>query len=771
MFAVWGRAVYRWRVPVLIISAVLFSGSLFVAAQGGQLKGGALIETSESGRGLDLLQSDLPRASGSSFSVVFTSQDLEVADPAFADAVADALAEARADPRVVGVITGFEAASPEQAEPYFSRDGNDALAVISLTGDFSEAQEYYVEIREMIRSDRLTVTATGNLAVNHDFNVILEEDLQRAELVSLPLALVLLLIVFGSVVAALVPLGVGILAVLGGVAGTFALSRVTDVSQYALNIVTLIGLGVAIDYSLFIVNRFREELRRTASVETAIERSMATAGRAIAFSGLTVAIGLSGMFFYQGTFLSSMGIAGAIVVAFAVLYGLTFLPALLAMLGPRVDLLRVPLPRGRGGFWRSVSTGVMRRPVLVLIPVLAFVLWTASPFLQIQLAIGDENLLPERAESRRGSDLLRAEFPDRDLVPITIVAHFPGGEPLAPERVAALYDVSRRAAAMEGVRRVEGPLDLDPSLDLARYQALYAAPRETLPAPIRSALAQSVGEHIVVLSALSPLDRTTDEAHDLVRRVRALPDPPGGELLVTGLSAFDIDIAELIAERSVPAIAWIVGATCLVLFLLLGSVVLPLKAVVMNLLSIATSFGAMVWIFQQGHLSEQLGFTAAPIDPTLPVIMFCIVFGLSMDYEVLLLSRIQEEYGRVRDNARAVAEGLERSGRLITGAAAIMVGVFGAFALAEVVIIKAVGLGQAIAIAIDATLVRALVVPSTMRLLGDVNWWAPRPLARLYRRLGLAETSVEPAPPETGRPAATAQAAEAETGLARGEAP
>jgi RND superfamily putative drug exporter len=595
-----------------------------------------------------------------------------------------------------------------------------------------------------------------------------------------------------------------VLAVLGGVAGTFALSRVTDVSQYALNVVTLIGLGVAIDYSLFVVNRFREELRKPGmTVEAAIARSMATAGRAITFSGLTVAIGLSGMLFYEGTFLSSMGLAGAVVVAFAVLYGLTFLPALLCVLGPRVDRLRVPIPRARGegrGFWHGLSTWVMRRPILVLLPVLAGILITASPFLRIEMANGDVTMLPKHAESRRGYDLLVAEFPEYDKNQVTVVVRT-DGDPLEPARIQPLYDFHQRLKALPDVLSVESPFGLNarstgliavlcqlppsvaapqcpPGVDAASgeltaaaYAQIYSpAAREQLPAPLRAAvesgLRQSVGERIVVYSVLTAKGKLTDEAQALVRAIRDLAPPAGAEVLVTGLTAFDIDVVEFIVGRTPMAVAWVMAATYIVLFLLLGSVILPLKAVVMNLLSIATSFGALVWIFQEGHFAEQLAFTAAPLDPTLPVILFCTVFGLSMDYEVLLLSRIQEEYVRTGDNTRSVAEGLERSGRLITGAAAIMVGVFGAFALAEVVIIKAIGLGMALAVAIDATLVRALVVPATMRLLGRVNWWAPGPLARLYRRLALGEHDADGSLAAVAVPSGTTL-----SGVRGGEAP
>lgn len=762
MFAAWGRFVYRNRWPVLVLSFLLLISSGYVASQGGTLKGGGIIKASESGRALDLMGDELPAASGSSFWLIFKSDTLKVTDPAFRTELERAITQLRTDKRVVTVRTPYETTPP--IARLISADGRKAVVEVTTQEDINDAQRFYPELRAMVRSDLLEVIASGNIAITRDFDDILESDLQRAEIVSLPLALILLLLVFATVVAALIPLGVGILAVLGGVAGTFVLSRYTDVSQYALNVVTLIGLGVAIDYSLFIVNRFREELRPGVATETAIARAMATAGRAIAFSGVTVAIGLSGMLFFRGTFLASMGEAGAIVVAFAVLYGLTFLPALLSIVGRRVDAGRVPLPKGRegAGLWHSLATWVMKRPILVLVPVLAAILVTASPFLQIRMANGDVTMLPRHAESRRGYDLLVAEFPEYDKNRVTVVVNFAQGGPFASsDRIAQLGAFQTKLAAMPGVISVESPFALNtallrtPTLDrgatpppprpltAAEYQALYLLPRTQLPEALRAGLAQSVGDHIVVFGVLTSHPKISDEAQKLVRDIRALAPPAGSEALVTGLTAFDIDVVELIVARTPLALAWVMAATYVVLFLLLGSLILPLKAVVMNLLSIATSFGALVFIFQQGHFANVLGnFTPGPLDPTLPVILFCTVFGLSMDYEVLLLSRIQEEYERTGDNTRSVALGLERSGRLITGAAAIMVGVFGAFALAEVVIIKAIGLGMALAVAIDATLVRALVVPATMRLLGRLNWWAPGPLARLYRRIALGEHRV-----------------------------
>ena len=756
MFTAWGHFVYRWRWNVLIVSALLLVGSGYIASQGGKLESGGFIETAESGRASRLIEKELPRAGGSTFTLIFSSATLTANDSAFKSAVDDALAPLRSDSRIATIQTPYDgsAADPTSA---ISKDQHAIAVNVAAKDDIPTARGYYQELRAKARSDKLDVQATGVLAINNGFNVILEEDLRRAEIVSLPLALVLLLLVFGTVVAAFIPLFVGVLAVMGGVAGMFLLTRVTTVSVYAENIVTLIGLGVAIDYSLFVANRFREELHRGRSVDDAVALAMATSGRAVTFSGLTVAIGLSGMLFFQGTFLSSMGLAGAIVVASAVFYGLTFLPALLAVIGRRIDIGRIPIfaadPTGRG-FWHSLAMTVMRRPILVLVPIVAIILLVGSPFLQLRLANGDVEMLPKHEESRAAYDKLVADFPNAGQNHISALAYYADGQPLSGSRVNDLVDMQKKLGAIPNVQKVQSAFALDPRLGPAEYTALYTLPPDRLPPPLQALVAaigaqrlqgivkSTVGEHIVLFDVVTSFAFGTDEARQIVKDIRALPRPTGGEILVGGFSAIDLDTVTFITERTPIAVAYVMLATVVVLFLLLGSVVLPLKAVVMNLLSISASFGALVFVFQQGHLQNLLGFTASgSIDPSLPVIMFCIVFGLSMDYEVLLLSRVQEEYARTGDNTAAVAEGLERSGRLITGAAAIMVGVFTAFGLAEILLIKAIGLGMALAVAIDATLVRALVVPATMRLLGRWNWWAPRPLARLYRRLGLGEGS------------------------------
>jgi len=749
MFAAWGRFVYRRRWPVLAVSGVLLLASIFIVAQGGKLQSGGFIETSESGRASRLIERELPRAGAATFTLIFSSDTLtatlNAASPEFRPAVEAALAPLRKDPRVATIITPFDGTALDPTR-VVSKDGHAVAVEVAAKDDLATARDYYPELRALVRSDTLRIQATGLLAINNGFNEVLQEDLRRAETVSLPLALVLLLVVFGSIVAALVPLGVGVLAVVGGIAGMFLVARVTDVSVYALNVVTLIGLGVAIDYSLFITNRFREEMRRGHSGNNALGIAMATSGRAITFSGLTVAIGLSGMLFYQGTFLSSMGISGAIVVASAVFYGLTFLPALLAIIGGNLGRGRVPFlqPDSAGtGWWHTIATAVMRRPLVVLVPVVAFILVLGSPFLHLRLANNDVTALPKHEESRAAFDRLVNEFPGGNQTHITVVVEYPSGDPLAPAHIPGLVDLAKKISALPNVDKITSPVTAsgDSSVGAAEYTALYSQPRSQLPPQLQALIRGTVGEHIIVFDVVTQKGIYSDEARQLVRSIRTLQPPPDATLAVTGFTAIDLDTVDFIASHTPAALAYIVVATMLVLFLLLGSVVLPLKAVVMNLLSISASFGAIVWIFQDGHFAAQLGFTPGSIDPTLPVIMFCTVFGLSMDYEVLLLSRIQEEYLRTGDNTAAVASGLERSGRLITGAAAIMVGVFAAFALADIVLIKAIGLGMALAVAIDATLVRALVVPATMRLLGDLNWWAPGPLARLQRRVDISEST------------------------------
>ena len=372
----------------------------------------------------------------------------------------------------------------------------------------------------------------------------------------------------------------------------------------------------------------------------------------------------------------------------------------------------------------------MRRPWTVLIPTVAILLIAGSPFLDLQLANSDVTQLPTSAEARQGADLLQAQFPQVGQNTIAVVVDYQRGAPTSPANVASSYQLAQRLATLKGVTSVRSYVTVEPSLTLTAYQTLYAQPRSSLPSTVHSLLTDLTGKSIAVLDVANPYFVTSDQAHDLVRAIRAVDSIPGATVQVTGDSAFDIDLVNYMIDHTPLAIGFVLITTVIVLTMLLRSLVLPFKAVLMNALSLSAAFGALVWVFDQGHLSGFLGFTPGPLDPTIPVLLFCVVFGLSMDYEVFLLTRMQEAWIRTGDNRTAVADGLERSGRLVTGAAAIMACVFLAFALASVVTIKSIGIGMAVAVIVDATLVRALVVPAVMRLLGAANWWAPRWLRR-----------------------------------------
>jgi RND superfamily putative drug exporter len=742
MFGAWGLFVYRFRLALVVLSLASLFPATWLVVRGAELDTSLVPLVTESGRAAALIASELPR--GATFELIFSHSSRHVTDPAFRQAIARAIEPLRHDSRVARVVTAYDRAPSDPT--LVSEDGRHTRVIIEVTAKASpfESLEFssvppavYESLRRQVHSDTLEVLATGSPALHHDFTQMAESDLRRCELITLPIVLVLLLFVFGSGIAAFLPLAVAGLAMAAGTAGILLLSHLMPVSTYATNLVTMIGLGVAIDYALFIVSRFREEMGQQPDIPNAIASTMATAGRAVIFSGLTVAIGFGGMMLVPIGALASLGAAGTMVVALAVIYSATFLPAVLAILGPRVDALRVPfaaslVARTGGGAWHRIAAAVMDHPWGVLLPVLAALLMLGLPFRAIRLASADPMILPVDAESRRGEELRRRAFPRAADSPIIVVLRDADHPPTSPQRIRELYTMSRWLARLPGITRVESFVDLDPRLDLDQYERLASLPPKARPPDIDAAFRAMVGAHISMLLVHFSFSSESHEARALVRAIRERHPPTDAEVLVSGQTAFDLDFIHLM-ERAAPVTgAFIVLVTYLILFFLLGSLLLPIKAVLMNLLSITASYGALVWIFQEGHLARWLGFTPGPIELPIPLIMFCVLFGLSMDYEVLLLSRTREEYARTGDNRQAVTRSLERTGALITGAAAIMAVVFFGFGFAHAVMIKAIGIGMGIAVIVDATIVRALLVPATMRLLGDWNWWAPAPLDRMF---------------------------------------
>jgi RND superfamily putative drug exporter len=733
MFEALGAAVYRHRWWVLALAAIFLAGSLAVLLHGGNLTGGT-IHGLESGNAEAVAAAIDGRPHETTVVAVFTHPTLDARDAAFHQAMQRALEPLRSDPAVLTVTTPDDA-GPLLAPRMIAGPAHAGIAFLTLRGDFRDALHAYPEVRGRLRSSELEIDCTGQVAFIHDLDIVLEHDLLHAELLSLPLALLVLLFVFRTAVAAVLPVGVGALAVVGGLGVVTWLSRTIEVAEYTLNVCSLIGLGVAIDYSLFTVSRYREELDAGHDYRAALVRAMGAAGRMVTFSGAAVATGLAGLLFFDGSYLSSMGIGGAIVVAFAVLFSLTFLPALLAVLGPRIHAGRIPLRLRRvdQGIWHKTALWVMRRPIRVLVPTLGVLLWLGVPFFHLKMTTADVRVLGTDVEARKAYELLRADFPEQASNRILVAVHFPSAPALDAARIGALYDLSREVAKLPHVTRVESIVDGD-NLDMEKddYVSALLDPTEAGAPLVAMAKKLVAGDRDLLLYAVTDTTPESEDARAIVRWLRARRTVGDGTLAVGGATATDVDITTYMRERMPRAVGFVVTASVVVLFFLLGSVLLPLKAMAMNAVSIAGSFGALVWVFQDGHLLVHEG---RPIEPTLPPLLFCILFGLSMDYEVLMLSRIKESWDASGDNTHAVAEGLEKTAGLITSAAAIMVAVFGAFALAQVVVIKSVGFGMALAVGLDATLVRVLLVPATMRLLGHANWWAPKPLLELRRKL------------------------------------
>jgi RND superfamily putative drug exporter len=724
MFATLAAFIHRRPWWVLVGCTLFLVASIGMVIRGGKLTGGSFGDR-EAEQTQRLVEQVLGHSTDATFVAVFHSDTLDPEQPAFRDAMKDALAPLASDPDVVAVLPP-DRAPPLMAKEMVNAGAKSALAMITLKGDFKEAIARYPLVRARMRSAALTITCTGKTPFMDNFDHVLEHDVVRAELASLPLALLVLLLVFRTAVAAALP---------GGIAIVIGLSHVMDIAQYTINVCSLIGLGVAIDYSLFTVSRYREELAAGHDYEEALARALDGAGRVVCFSGLALGTGLGGLLFFGGSFLFAMGIGGIMVVLLAIVFALTFLPALLTVLGPRINAGRLPISRfgPSDGFWHRAALWVMRRPVSILVPTLAFLALIGSPFLRLEMMEADVRVLGLDVEARRGYELLKRDFPEFGSNRVVVAVSFPTSPALNHERVGALFDLSERIAAIPHVTKVESVVS-GTGMPREQLQAVLVDPPPPLRARIEAGKSMSVGERVVIVHALLDSPPEAEASQEVVRELRSRRGVLDGTVSIGGETASNMDATEFVRDKTPHAIGFVMAMTFVILFLLLGSVVLPIKAMIMNLVSVAGSFGALVWVFQEGHLGIA---DPRPVEHALPVLLFCVLFGLSMDYEVLMLSRIKESYEKTHDNTLAVGEGLEKTAGLITSAAAIMVVVFAAFALAKVVLIRAVGVSMALAVLIDATLVRLLLVPATMRLLGKWNWWAPAALVKLRAVLGL----------------------------------
>jgi RND superfamily putative drug exporter len=634
---------------------------------------------------------------------------------------------AATDPGVERVVS-----FPSTGAPFLlSNDRTAALTVLSLRGTDPEKRAHVERIQRLLRGDdndqaRLAASFGGYIELFAAIPETVEADLRRAELLAFPITAALLLLLFRTVVSASLPLIIGGAAILSTFAILRVLALVTEVTVFAASLASILGLGLAVDYALFVVARFREERARGRSDERALLIAMRTAGRAVVFSGATVAVSLLGLFAFPHGVLRSVALGGVAVTLFTVLLALTLLPALLSLLAPHLERGRLPigLPEpGEGpGVWAHVTRLVERAPLTVALVVGGGLLAMASPFARFEASVADERTLPEDASARIVKGIVDRDFFPHQTTPVDIVVTF-DGDARTREPLLAMQQLTSTLAKLPAVARVDGPWSLVPGKgDDEALRFLTSADAAT-----SDLVSLFVRGHQARL-ALTGVARADDPRMiALVNELRALSPPRGARAIdVGGQTAWVVDVRENLVTRAPWMLAFIAVVMFVVLFSLFSSVALPLKALAMNALSLTASFGVIVFVFQDGRFADVLGFTPSGVsEAVVPVLMLAIVFGLSMDYEVLLLSRMKEEWERSGDNTRAIAEGVWRTGRLITAAAALFLVVVLCFATSRLLLVKTLTVGMAVAVLLDATLVRALLVPATMHLLGRFNWWAP----------------------------------------------
>lgn len=727
---------------LFIIISVVYGTTLFSKLN----SAGFQVVGSDSYAAFNKVQNQLPHTDPELIVLFSDKANKKVTDPTVEQQIKATLSKVSSDANVQNITSYYDTGSPA----LLSHDHTKTFTTINLKGDRNAQTKIYPGIREKLHNDTLDIKAGGQAATTAAFTKIIEDDLKLAEAISFSVLGVLLLLVFRGVVAAFLPLLVGGFAILGAFLVTRILVNFIDISQFAINVIIFLGLGLAIDYSLFIVSRFREELRASGDVKKAINTTMATAGRTVIFSGITVMVSLLALLVFPLGFLKSMGLGGAAAVLVAMLGALVLLPAILSRLGTRIYALsfgsvraeRKAIHAGKFGakerrsVWYRLSRLVMRHPIVVIALTLTPLLLAGIPFLHAELQTPDYRSLPKHNEVRIVTESLKNDFPGKPS-PIQIIVTS-NTSITEPSSVDALHTYIQKIESLPRVTSTESLLTAVPGLDASGYKQLLAQNTPDV-AKLKDQFVSSDGKvsYINVYYKDGMFDRRT---RSLVEDVRNLSTPNGLHRHIGGNTAELVDLLAALRTGVPYALTLIIVTLFILLFLMLGSVVIPLKAILLNVLSLAASFGAIVWIFQDGHFENILGFeSVGAIDANQPILIFAIAFGLSMDYAVFLLSRIKEQYDKTKDTAEAVAEGVQKTGSIITSAALLLIVVVGAFGTSQIPLMKQLAVGLVLAIAIDAVLIRMLLVPASMKLLGRYNWWAPKPLKRLHERLGLSE--------------------------------
>lgn len=734
----------RRRMIVVVWLLLLGAGVLLAPRLTDVTAGGGFdLPSSDSWRASNILQNEFGQSYGHTVQLVFHQPGGDVTDPGFQQQVEGLVDGVMGLPGAMESITFYQTRLPNLV----SSDGTATYALVTFSGTEEDIQQQIPAIREMAAAgDGMEIFVIGGPAFDYDLERTSEEDLRVAETYGLPVVAVILVLVFGSLVAASLPVLLGGISVTMTLAALYLLGQWLPISIFVLNLVTMLGLGLGIDYSLFMVSRFREELSGGADSLEAVRTTVTTAGRAVVFSGAAVMIGMAMLTLFDIVFMRSLGLGGVLVASFSVLVAVTLLPAVLSMLGKRVNAVRVipqrMLEGGGGRFWHGWSRVVMRRPLFFLIISMTLLLALAWPLKDMKAGSPGVGDLSEESGSRLGIELLAEKWSPGVVSPVYIVFDTGAVYGVLDEGFnAGLVELDQLLEADGRVDRVESytdipiPLELDQMKDPAQLRAFAA--ENPVEAATLASLINIDGAGRKTMVRVIPVEPGSREIKQLVRELRSdiLPGISGlaaSSISVGGSAAEVVDFTDMLTGAFPYLLAAVLVITYMVLLLLFRSVILPLKAIFMNILSVAAAYGVLVLVFQEGWGESLLDFPPqGGILPFVPVILFSILFGLSMDYEVFLLSRIKEEYDISGDNEQAVAVGLEKTGRIITTAALIMIVVFGSFALTRSVIIMEFGIGLAVAILLDATVVRVVLVPATMKLLGDWNWWLPGWLDRI----------------------------------------
>lgn len=726
----WGKSMYRLRWAVVSIWIILFICLAFFAQKAPALlkDNGFTPRGSDSDLGLIQLQKKLDYPA-STFTLIYQSANQKLSELEASNQILASLSELRKLPYVLDVSLVQASRLPVEQFKYANKNlkqENIQAVNVYVRLNADQALEHYAELKSLIHPPTgMEVSLTGGTAILFDMQDASKKDIVKSEVIGLPIAVVVLLIIFGTALGALLPLIVGLMSVTVTLGITYFIADNVSLSNFLPNIVTMLGLAVGIDYALFMVSRFREELKVHHSIETAIAMTSQKAGKSIFFSGVAVLIGLFGMLFINLSIYLSLCIGGVIVVSVSVLVAETLLLALLSLFGTRINRFRVIPVRFRrknaAVFWEKIAYGVMKRPMTIIVIMGAILLFLTFPIGQMKLGMPDSGVLPPRYESRAGTDLLNQAFDAREMNPIQIYVEA-NQDVWSQPTIDQMQAFTKQLSELPGVKAVNSYVTQFANQTPAEASAMLESNglREQIGA-LR--LAKGNSASIIVQPMYNPEDSRTDAVVEAIRQL----DTRGLHTLVTGGPAYRFDILQRIHEGIPKVVGFVMIVTYFVLLIAFRSVLLPLKAVLMNLLSLGASMGMVVTVFQKGFLADVLHITSIGyVSATLPVIIFCVVFGISMDYEVFLISRIAEEYEKTGDNERSTAEGLKKTGSLITSAAFILIVVVGAFIFTDIEIIKALGLGLTLAVLIDATLIRILIVPSLMKLLGRANWWAPQ---------------------------------------------